>query len=59
MSWDEYCNSKKINASGFKQAEPEKFEELKVLFEQVHPASFTEQKKFLINMIRRKYPLSN
>ena len=31
--------------------------ELKAIFDQVHPNSFTEQKKFLINDLRRKYHL--
>jgi len=30
---------------------------LKDIFEQVHPNSFTEQKKFLINDIRRRFLL--
>lgn len=30
--------------------------ELKKLFDQVHPNSFTAQKLFIINEIRRKYP---
>lgn len=57
MNWEEYCTSKKIDSKSFMDAEPEKWEELKNIFEQVHPNSFTEQKKFLINDIRRKYTL--
>jgi hypothetical protein len=57
MTWEEYCIKKKIDSQAFKEYEPEKWEELRNIFEQVHPNSFTEQKKFLINGIRRKYNL--
>jgi len=30
---------------------------LKSVFEQLHPSSFTEQKRFLINDLRRQYLL--
>jgi hypothetical protein len=56
-TWEEYCQKKKINAENFKLREPEKYKEWQTLFETVHPNSFTEQKKFLINNIRRKYPI--
>ena len=55
MTWEEYCIKKKINSEAFKQAEPQRWAELKNILEQVHPNSFTGQKKFLINDIRRKY----
>ncbi len=58
MTWEEYCIKKKIDSEAFKNSEPEKWEELRNIFEQVHPNSFTEQKKFLINGIRRKYLLT-
>ncbi|MBX9853491.1 MAG: hypothetical protein K2X86_17235 [Cytophagaceae bacterium] len=57
MTWEEYCIKKKIDSEAFRKSEPAKWEELKTIFEQVHPNSFTEQKKFLINDIRRKYHL--
>lgn len=57
MTWEEYCIKKKIDSEAFKKSEPEKWQELKNIFEQVHPNSFTEQKKFLINDIRRNYHL--
>lgn len=57
MNWEEYCIKKKIDSAAFKKNETEKWEELKNIFEQVHPNSFTEQKKFLINDLRRKYHL--
>jgi len=58
MTWEDYCIKKKIDSAAFKKSEPEKWEELKNIFEQVHPNSFTEQKKFLINDLRRKYHLN-
>jgi hypothetical protein len=58
MTWEEYCIKKKINAEAFKQDDPQKWEELKKIFEQMHPNSFTEQKKFIINTIRRLYNLT-
>lgn len=57
MTWEEYCIKKKINSDLFKKAEPQRWTSLKELFEQVHPNSFTEQKKFMINDIRRLYRL--
>ncbi|NVJ47193.1 MAG: hypothetical protein HWE07_08685 [Cytophagia bacterium] len=47
---------KKIDPKSFASAEMERFMELKKLFDQVHPNSFTAQKLFIINDIRRKYP---
>ncbi len=58
MTFQEYLIQKKINAQAFQQGEPERFEEWKQLFDQVHPDSFTAQKKFLINPLRRKYSLT-
>lgn len=57
MTWEEYCIKKKINSDLFKKEEPQRWTSLKELFEQVHPNSFTEQKKFMINDIRRLYRL--
>ncbi len=59
MSFEEYLQSKKINSTLFLAQEPEEWEEMKRLFEQVHPNSFTAQKKFLLNAWRRKFPFSN
>ncbi|MEO9805499.1 MAG: hypothetical protein ABJF04_19730 [Reichenbachiella sp.] len=52
-----YLISKKIDPDQFKSAESELFEKLAIIFEQSHPDSFTAQKLFLINPIRRKYLL--
>ncbi len=57
MSFEEYLISKKIDPKAFKRNSGDQFESLKTLFEQVHPNSFTAQKLFLINDIRRSNPL--
>lgn len=49
--------TKKIDPKKFSTAEKDRFEELKALFSQVHPNSFTQQKLFLINKFRRNYLL--
>lgn len=58
MTFSEYLTSKKIDEEKFKAADPQRFEEWRLLFEQVHPDSFTMQKKFHINPIRRAYHLN-
>ena len=57
MSFKDYLAKKKIEAKGFAQGQPDRFDEFRKLFNQVHPDSFTAQKLFLINNIRREYPL--
>jgi hypothetical protein len=57
MSFAEYCVSKNMDAALFQSKEPVLFAELQQYFDQVHPESFTQQKKFLINPIRRRYQL--
>lgn len=57
MDFETYLVSKKIDSAAFRQHEPERWQEFKTLFDQVHPNSFTQQKLYLINPIRRKYPL--
>ena len=49
--------SKKIDSAEFLKAEPNLWASWKVEFEQMHPASFTAQKLYLINPVRRKYTL--
>ena len=58
MTFEAYLISKKIAATLFEQGAPKQYAEFKRLFEQVHPKSFTAQKLFLINRIRRSYPLT-
>jgi hypothetical protein len=52
-----YLSEKKIDSQAFKKDEPEKWQQFLEIFSQVNPASFTVQKKFLINDLRRLYPL--
>ena len=56
--FDTYLADKKIDSQAFSRNEPEKWQSFKRLFDQVHPDSFTTQKKFLINDLRRSYPLT-
>lgn len=55
MEFEEYLAQKKIDARQFYQLEPEQYAFWKREFDQMSPASFTVQKKFLLNDIRRKY----
>ncbi len=57
MTFTEYLTEKKIDSPQFQQADPAQFAEWEALFEQLHPDSFTAQKKFLLNDTRRKYLL--
>jgi hypothetical protein len=56
-TFETYLAEKKIDSQAFKENEPSQWQEFRALFEVVHPESFTVQKKFLINTIRRQYPL--
>ena len=57
MDFHTYLSGKKIDEEAFKKDEHDKYQQLKSIFEQVHPDSFTAQKLFLNNPIRWKYPL--
>lgn len=59
MSFEEYLTSKKIDSAAFKAAEPKRWQEWCSLFEQMSAQSFTVQKLYLINPIRRKYLLKS
>jgi hypothetical protein len=59
MTFEEYCIKKKIDSVAFLAQEPSRWQQWKEEFEQMHPNSFTEQKKFLINETRRKYLLQD
>ncbi|MGB3181271.1 MAG: hypothetical protein WBB45_07765 [Cyclobacteriaceae bacterium] len=52
-----YLQKKRIDAEMFYREEPDMAAGWESLFLQVHPDSFTAQKLFLINGIRRRYPL--
>lgn len=57
MTFEEYLTSKKIDAARFKKVESAQFEEWHAAFDQMHPDSFTAQKLFLINPLRRRFQL--
>jgi hypothetical protein len=48
---------KRIDGTRFRAGEPSRWQELEGLFGQIHPNSFTTQKKFLLNDLRRRYLL--
>lgn len=56
--FEEYLTKKNINPRQFKAAEPSRYAEWEELFAAIHPDSFTAQKKFMINDIRRRYQLN-
>ena len=57
QTFEAYLSNKKINPNKFKSNEPLLFDDLKEIFDQMHPKSFTQQKLFLINPLRLKYIL--
>jgi hypothetical protein len=57
MDFEGYLVSKKIDGELFRRHEPLIWSAWKAEFELIHPNSFTAQKLYLINPIRRKYPL--
>lgn len=57
MTFEEYLTAKKIDSKDFYSNERNLWESWKSEFQQMHPNSFTAQKLYLINPIRRKYPL--
>lgn len=57
MTFEAYLVSKKIDSPAFEKAETNLFQTWKTEFEQMHPDSFTAQKLYLINPVRRKYTL--
>lgn len=59
ITFEGYLKEQKIDSDLFKKKQSEKWLQLKLLFDQVHPNSFTLQKKFLINDLRRAYPYSD
>jgi hypothetical protein len=57
ITFASYLKSKKIDLKSFYSSDKELFELWKVEFDQMHPNSFTQQKLFSINKVRRMYPL--
>jgi len=59
MEFEEYLKKKKIDPIQFRSKEQTKYESLKVYFDAAGFQSFDHAKKFLINPIRRQFPLQN
>jgi hypothetical protein len=59
MKLEAYLISKKIDPVIFHDNEPALWKSWEHELEDMHPASFTAQKLYLINPIRRKYPLKS
>lgn len=57
MTFEEYLAGKKIDSQMFRTKEPDLWVSWDREFREMHPASFTAQKLYLINPVRRKYPL--
>jgi hypothetical protein len=57
VNFEDYLISKKIDSLAFRLAEPALWASWSMEFEQMHPNSFTAQKLYLVNPIRRKYIL--
>ena len=55
MDFKQYLASKRINAQKFAAEKAVQYTAWEKAFEQMSPDSFTSQKKFLINKIRRAY----
>ena len=55
MTFEEYLVQKKIDSNQFLTNEPVRYAEWKSEFAQMHPESFTVQKKFMLNDTRKKY----
>lgn len=58
MNLRTYLITKKIDPDQMKKGDPERYQEFNRLFSQIHPDSFTSQKLFLLNKLRRKYKLT-
>lgn len=58
MEFTEFLSSKKIDPAAVAAAEPALFAEWAALYEAMSTASFVQQKLFLINGLRRRFPLS-
>ena len=57
MTFETYLTEKKIDSQSFRAEDPEQWNALEHIFMQVHPKSFTAQKLYLINPLRRRFPL--
>jgi len=59
ITFETYLAAKKIDPVKFKQEDSDKYQALELVFDQMHPDSFTAQKLFLINPIRKKFHLES
>jgi hypothetical protein len=57
MEFSDYLAQKNICSTSFLAGDPSLFQTWTTAYNLLHPNSFTEQNKFIINKIRRKYPL--
>ncbi|EMR04528.1 hypothetical protein [Cesiribacter andamanensis] len=57
LGWEAYLALKKIDAAAYRKGAPEQYALFEQQFLQMHPESFTAHKLFLLNDIRRTYPL--
>ena len=55
-AFKEYLISKKIDPAKFSVGQPKLYGDFEIEFEEMHINSFSAQKIFLINKIRRSYP---
>jgi hypothetical protein len=56
-SFENYLETKNIDPQLFANRDPENFADLKSFFDQTGSTSFSQQKLFLVNPLRRLYPL--
>lgn len=54
-----FLEQKKIDVEQLKAQEPELWQEWEQLWQQMSPASFDMQKKFLFNRLRRRFLLAS
>jgi hypothetical protein len=59
VNFEAYLTSKKIDSAALKKADPVLWESWQKEFELLHPNSFTAQKLYLINPLRRKFQLKD
>lgn len=58
LDFEAFLRLKKIDPIVFRKEDQVLFEEFRNIYELVHPESFTAQKLFQINRVRRKYPFT-
>ncbi len=56
LTFKDYLLKKKIDAMAFAKAKSQEYVSLNKEFDQIHPDSFTAQKLFIINPMRREFP---